>query len=60
MLEDCEPCEEIDSQRYEQFFDKLEEEMKNKVKEIDQLKDSVRKERQGFIQIMENIVKGTF
>jgi len=34
--------------------------MKNKVKEIDELKDSVRKERQGFISIIENIVKDTF
>jgi hypothetical protein len=35
------------------FFDLLEEEMKNKVKQIDQLKDSVRKERQGFISMIE-------
>ena len=34
--------------------------MRNKVKEIDQLKDSVRRERQGFIQIVETIVKETF
>lgn len=60
MLEDCQPCQEINPQRYDQFFDLLEEEMVSKVKEIDQLKDSVRKERQGFIQIMENIVKDTF
>jgi DNA polymerase sigma len=60
MLEDCQPCLEINPQRYDKFFDLLENEMKNKVKEIDQLKDSVRKERQGFIQIMEDIVKETF
>jgi len=34
--------------------------MKSKVKEIDLLKDSVRKERQGFISIVESIVKNTF
>jgi DNA polymerase sigma len=34
--------------------------MKNKVKDIDLMKDSVRKERQGFISIVENIVKNTF
>lgn len=34
--------------------------MKNKVKDIDELKDSVRKERQGFISIVETIVKDTF
>lgn len=34
--------------------------MKNKVKDIDELKDSVRKERQGFISIAEGIVKETF
>lgn len=34
--------------------------MNNKIKEIDELKDSVRKERTGFIQIMETIVKETF
>lgn len=46
--------------KYEEYFDKLEQEMKNKVREIDQLKDSVRKERQGFIQIIESTVKDTF
>ena len=45
MQEECEPCEETNTARYELFFEQLEEEMKNKVKEIDQLKDSVRKER---------------
>lgn len=49
LIEDCQPCPEIDSDRYELFFDQLETEMKNKIKEIDLLKDSVRKERQGFI-----------
>ena len=34
--------------------------MKNKVKQIDQLKDSVRKERQGFISMIEQKVKETF
>ena len=34
--------------------------MKNKIKEIDELKDSVRKERQGFISIVHKIVKDTF
>lgn len=34
--------------------------MKNKVKEIDQMRDSVRRERQGFINIVEEVVKDTF
>jgi len=34
--------------------------MLNKVREIDQLKDSVRKERTGFINILEGIVKQAF
>lgn len=34
--------------------------MRAKVKEIDMLKDSVRKERQGFISMVETIVKDTF
>jgi len=34
--------------------------MMAKVKEIDMLKDSVRKEREGFIKIVEQIVKDTF
>ena len=49
LNDDCQPCEIIDDDRYDLFFDKLENEMKNKVKEIINLKDSVRKERQGFI-----------
>ena len=60
IQEECEPCAEIDAARYDLFFEELEQEMKNKVKEIDELKDSVRKERQGFITIIENIVKDTF
>ena len=44
MLEECEPCQEI-NWKYDAFFEELEMEMKNKVREIDQLKDSVRKER---------------
>lgn len=60
MQEECEPCEETNPIRCDQFFELLEEEMENKVKEIDQLKDSVRKERQGFISIIETIVKDTF
>lgn len=60
MQEECEPCAEIDSVRYDLFFEELEYEMKNKVKEIDELKDSVRKERQGFISIVESVVKDTF
>lgn len=60
ILEECQPCQEINSKRYDLFFDQLELEMKNKVKEIDLLKDSVRKERQGFISIVETIVKNTF
>lgn len=59
MLEECEPCQEI-NWKYDGFFEDLEREMKNKVKEIDQLKDSVRKERQGFISIVESIVRDTF
>ena len=51
---------EVDSVRYDQFFEELEQDMKAKVKEIDQLKDSVRKERQGFITIVETIVKNAF
>jgi len=34
--------------------------MRSKIKEIEWYKDSVHKERSGFIQIMENIVKETF
>lgn len=45
MMDDCEPCEEIDVVRYDQYFEELGEEMRAKVKEIDMLKDSVRKER---------------
>lgn len=60
MQDDCEPCPEIDEASYELFFEELSHEMKNKVKKIDQLKDSVRKERQGFISIVECIVKDTF
>lgn len=45
IQEECEPCEETNSVRYDEFFEQLEEEMKNKVKDIDELKDSVRKER---------------
>jgi DNA polymerase sigma len=60
MQEECEPCQETNPLRYDQFFELLEVEMENKVKEIDQLKDSVRKERQGFISIIETIVKDTF
>lgn len=45
LLEDCQPCPEIDSDKYDLFFDQLEQEMHLKVKEIDQLKDSVRRER---------------
>ena len=59
MLEECEPCQEI-NWKYDGFFEDLEKEMKNKVREIDQLKDSVRKERQGFISIVESIVRDTF
>jgi len=39
---------------------KLEDEMKNRVKLIDKLKDSVRKEREAFISIVEARVKDTF
>ena len=60
MMDDCDPCPEIDDARYDQFFEELGEEMRAKVKEIDMLKDSVRKERQGFISIVEAIVKETF
>ena len=60
VLEECQPCQELDTDRYDLFFDELEQEMKSKVKEIDLLKDSVRKERQGFITIVESIVKNTF
>lgn len=60
LMDDCEPCPEIDDVRYDQFFEELGEEMRAKVKEIDMLKDSVRKERQGFISIVESIVKDTF
>jgi DNA polymerase sigma len=34
--------------------------MKAKVKEIDLLRDSVRRERQGFIKLVEEVVKDTF
>jgi len=60
MMDDCEPCREIDDTRYDQYFEELGLEMRNKVKQIDQLKDSVRRERQGFISIVESIVKETF
>ena len=60
MLEDCQPRPDIVPEKYDEYFELLEQEMRNKIKEIDQLKDSVRKERQGFIQIMEGIVKDTF
>ena len=53
MMEDCQQCEETNSERYEEFFVQLEQEMVRKVKEIDQLKDSVHKERQGLIKIIE-------
>lgn len=59
MLEECEPCQEIND-KYDIFFEELEQEMKSKVKEIDQLKDSVRKERQGFISIFESIIREGF
>ena len=59
ILEECQPCPEINS-RYDLFFEELEQEMKSKVKEIDIMKNSVRKERQGFISIVEKIVKNTF
>ena len=60
LQEECRPCVEHDSDKYDLFFENLETEMKNKVKEIDQLKDSVRKERQGFISNVLSIVKETF
>jgi len=34
MLEECEPCQEIND-KYDIFFEELEQEMKSKVKEID-------------------------
>jgi hypothetical protein len=45
IMEECQPCQEIDSERYDLYFEQLEQEMIKKVKEIDLLKDSVRKER---------------
>ncbi len=55
-----EPCEEFDSDRYERFFSELDKEMYLKIKEIDQLKDSVRREREGFISFMGSLVKKIF
>jgi len=35
MMDDCEPCREIDDARYDQYFEELGLEMRNKVKQID-------------------------
>lgn len=60
MRDDCEPCQEENEERFLRYFEELGQEMLNKVKDIDRLKDSVRREREGFIKIIESIVKDTF
>lgn len=53
IRDDCEPCAEENEERFHRFFEELGQEMLNKIKEIDTLKDSVRREREGFIKIVE-------
>ena len=60
LKEDCEPCAEDNEERSHRFFEELGEQMMAKVKEIDMLKDSVRREREGFIKIVEQMVKDAF
>lgn len=60
MMEDTEPCAEEDPDRYDAFYDMLEEEMRFKVKQIEELRESVHKEREGLISLITLTVKETF
>ena len=55
-----EEYEIIDHQKEEEFFELFEDEMHSKVKEIEKMRDSVHKERQGLISVIEATVKETF
>ena len=59
-MEDVEPCPEEEPELYDAFYDLLEEEMKAKVKHIEELRDSVHKEREGLINLISVTVKETF
>ena len=60
MMEDTEPCAEEDPDRYDAFYDMLEEEMRAKVKYIEEMRESVHKEREGLISLITLTVKETF
>ena len=49
-----------DDQRFEGFFDQLDNEILARVKSIEELRDSVHKERQGLIGLIEQRVKDAF
>ena len=46
--------------RYEAYFDQLDEEIRARVKFVEEMRDSVHRERQGLISLIESTVKDKF
>ena len=49
-----------DEERYETYFDMLDEGIRARVKHIEEMRESVHRERQGLIKLIENTVKDRF
>lgn len=60
QLPKLEVCPVTNEQRFEGFFELLDQEILTRVKSIEELRDSVHKERQGLIGLIEQCVKDTF